>query len=480
MKNIVISILLLTIAHVSMAQLYINEISATNADQVYDTKFYNFSSWVELYNAGDAAVDLHNYYFSDDPSNPQKWQFPNDAIIESKSYLIVWCDDQNQDLHTNFNLDKDGEDLILSDADGIEVDHIIYPPQFTNVSFGRFSNGNATMAYQLKATPGEANVGSNATQRLGKVVFNTEAGKYASQQSITLSHPTAGVTIRYTTDGSEPNETSTSYSAAIVLTKTSIVKAKAFHPDFIAGQTQANTYFINERDFSLPVVSLSIAPNYLNDDMIGIYVAGTNGIPGRGTDTPVNWNQDWSRHADFEYFSPAGKRQFDQAVDVRIYGNYSRTRPQKSFAIKARNKYEDNEMKFKFFPNKTQDEYGAMVLRNSGTDWNITHFRDALMQRITIGEMDLDYLDYQPTILVLNGEYWGIQNLREKYDADYFKSNYDIDVEELDLMESNNAVLEGDAEFYKDYRDNLGDMDRTDPAAINYIENNIDVQNFIN
>ena len=53
------------------------------------------------------------------------------------------------------------------------------------------------------------------------------------------------------------------------------------------------TYLLNQ-DPSLPVLSLIFEPGDFFGDR-GIYVKGSNGIPGYCRSTPHNWNQDWER-----------------------------------------------------------------------------------------------------------------------------------------------------------------------------------------
>jgi hypothetical protein len=106
---------------------------------------------------------------------------------------------------------------------------------------------------------------------LEDVDFSREAGRYGGTQSITLGHTLAGVSIRYTVNGSEPTSTSTQYSYAISITKTTTLKAKAFKTGMLPSNTISKTYFINEHTFTLPVVSLSTNPTYLWDNnTIGI------------------------------------------------------------------------------------------------------------------------------------------------------------------------------------------------------------------
>ena len=471
--------LIVVFALEGFGQVILNEICPSNADIIYDPDRFNFGGWVELYNNSDEEVVLGGYYLSDDAGQLQKWMFPPDATIPANGYLLVWCDETDEGLHTNFSMREKGGSLFLSGPSGNVVDQVDFPVQYTNTSYGRAEQDNQSWTYHAQPTPNSANVGSDGGARLNKVQSSLLPGRYGSQLAIKLSVQGGGA-IRYTTDGSEPTLASARYIKPVTLNRTATIKAKAFLEGFIPGETAVFTYFINEHLFTLPVISLTTSPDYLWDEQIGIYADGENGIVGGCFPHPVNWYRDWDRHVYFEVFSPGGIKLFEQAGDLRISGGCSRTFPQKPFALKARNKYGDNEFKHTFFPTNINREYGGLFIRNSGNDQSLTMFRDALLQSLVVGQMDVDYQAYQPAALYLNGQYWGIQNLREKIDADYLKTNYDLDKEEIDLLELNAVPMEGTADAYLAYLDGLGERNMEDASAFDYINRNIDVQEYIN
>jgi hypothetical protein len=475
-----LAVLFLFVASTASAQVVLNEICPANADIIYDPNFFNYSPWIELYNSSSSSVNIAGYYISDDENNPLKWRVPSGTSIPAKGFLLLWCDDMNTGRHTNFSLDSEGEDVVLSNGSGLLLDKISYPKQLTNISYGRIANGTGTWAYLSVPTSGGANNSATATQQLSKSSFSVSGGRYSGTVQVSLSHSNSAAEIRYTTDGSEPTLTSSKFLVPISVSQTKTLKAKAFLNGFLPGETETQTYFINEHGFSLPVISISTRPDYLYDNTIGIYIEGTNGAGGYCSSKPVNWNQDWDRHAVFEYYDENGTRLFNQSVDIRIGGNCSRNQAQKSFAIKARDKYGSNIMNYKFFDDKSINQFGGLMLRNSGNDFNVTMFRDAFMQTLPVGQMDVDYMEYQPAILYLNGQYMGIQNLREKIDADFIESNYNVDKDDLDLIETYENALEGSSAAYTNYKDALVGMNRTTPAAYAFIDQHIDVQEFIN
>jgi hypothetical protein len=477
--RILLASFLILSAHLCSSQVLINEICSANGDILHDPQYFNFSGWVELYNNGSGSVNLGGYYLSDDAAAPQKWKIPSGITLASKQRLLIWCDGKNAGLHTNFELDSEGEVVILSTPALSEADKIVFPEQFMNVAYGRTVDGGGTIGYLTKPSPSVANIGDTGTERLANPEVSLKAGRYSGSQSVTLTHSDPDADIRFTTNGTEPTDASTKFTSAFTISKTAIVKVKAFKQGFIPSKTEVKTFFINEHTFGLPAISITMNQSYLTDNKIGIYTDGTNGIPGNCQNSPFNWNQDWSRHAVMEFFDKAGNKQFDQSVDIRIGGACSRGLPSKSFVIKARDEYGNNTIDEKLFDSKEWSSYGGFMLRNAGNDFWNTMFRDALMQTVVKDQMDVDYLAYQPKAIWLNGSYWGILNLREKIDADYFKTNYGVDKEDLDLGEWQIA-LEGSVADYNNYLSNLAAMNLTTDEAYDYIDSNIDVEEFIN
>lgn len=480
MKPLLLS-LLVSLYSIVNGQVLINEICATNGDVRIDTDFGNFSSWIELYNAGNTTQNISGYALSNDPALPYKWTIPSSTTIPAKGHILIWCDEKWTSLHAGFYLDARGGALVLTTTTGIAIDQVTYPQQYTNVSFGRVTNGASDWKFSASPSPMQANAHNATGDPLATPELSKASGRYIGSFSLSMSHPMDGVEIRYTTNGTEPSQNSPLYSGSISVPSTRVIKAKAFKSKHLPSETVAATYLINEHSSNLPVVSISTKTDYLWDNTIGIYADGTNGIPGNCNGNNMNWNQDWKRHATFEYFTPTGERKINQHVDIRIGGACSRNFPQKSFVIDPKTKYGDNDFDYAFFPSKPDvKEFGRLSLNNSGNDFNTTTFRDALLQAVASDQLDVDYMAYQPTVFYLNGEYWGIQNLREKIDGNYVESNYDIDKEDVDLIETWENAIEGDNNAWVTYKNSLATMNPNDPATFDFIEANIDVQEYIN
>ena len=183
------------------------------------------------------------------------------------------------------------------------------------------------------------------------------------------------------------------------------------------------------------MVSVSTDPVNLWDPMKGIYVEGTNGVEGYCYGK-TNWNQEWERQATFEYFTPDGVKKISTDAGIKINGGCSRTNPQKSLGVYFRDKYGPDEIRYPLFNSKNADRFKSIMLRNSGNDFNRTQLQDAMMQTLIMGQMDIDYMAYTPAALYLNGAYWGVQNIREKSSTDYLYTNYGLDEDSVDILES--------------------------------------------
>ena len=136
----------------AQAQTYINELMASNQLAVYDD-FFEFDDWVEIYHEG-GVLNLAGYYLSDREDNLMKWEFPSTnagiTTITPGGHMVVWLDndtEQGED-HANFKLSPDGEGIYLTAPDGVTIiDSIVFPPQQTDVSYGRECDGCAEWMY---------------------------------------------------------------------------------------------------------------------------------------------------------------------------------------------------------------------------------------------------------------------------------------------------------------------------------------------
>jgi len=143
--------------------VYINEFMADNDTTMQDPDGNGgYPDWIELYNAGDSAVDLGGMYLTDDLSSPTKWRIPDGVSIDAGGYLLFWADnDPDQgDVHTTFKLTSAGEAVGLFDTDAngnATIDTLIFEEQSMDVSFGRIPDGADAWQTLTTPTPGGSN-----------------------------------------------------------------------------------------------------------------------------------------------------------------------------------------------------------------------------------------------------------------------------------------------------------------------------------
>ena len=115
--------------------------------------------------------------------------------------------------------------------------------------------------------------------------FNPAAGTYAEAQSVTIGTTTAGATIYYTTDGTEPTTNSDVYSSAISVSTTTTIKAIAVKGEDQSAVATATYYFCSATN-PYTVTDALAFPEYPAN---GIYVSGI--VSTAPTQTPTSNGQ---------------------------------------------------------------------------------------------------------------------------------------------------------------------------------------------
>lgn len=448
--------------------IVINEFCAKNNNVVTDDDFNQFADWIELYNNGTSGIDISGYYLTDDTSNKTRWQFPPNSIINVNEYLIVWADGNDtliENYHTNFKLSTKNEWVGFYDTDTNLIDLIEYPDQFEDISYGKAITG---LAYFPSPTPGEENntAAYFSADRESAPTFSLSSGFYTANTELVISDISPGDMVRYTTDGSYPDENSTVYTDPIVLTESTVIRAKTYGDDLPSMET-SGSYFVDVNK-QLPVVSLIINPDFLWSDSLGIF-----------NDFEIAKRTKWERSSKIQYFKFSNLK-FETNNEIRLFGNTAYILPQKSFAVFA-----DNQIEYQIFAGKELSVFDSFIMRSSSDDWNKTMFRDAFVHTIVKERLNIDYMAYQPTVLYINGEYFGIFNLREKYNEDYLKNNHGIDKDSIDLLRLNYwwlivNVLAGTNEKYFEMLDYLNTNDMTDDSIFEGVREYLEIENYTN
>ncbi len=463
----------------SNSQVYINEIFATNASTNLDTKYYNYSGWVELFNNGLLDVDLGTYYFSDDKNNKTKWKLPFN-ILKSKQFAIFWFNEMNNANYTNFKLDAKGAKLFLSKSDGSTIDSLTYPKQYPNISYSRFPDGALVWQYNMEPTIKASNSDKVYPTFTSNPKFSQIGGYYSTPFNLSISTINSNAKIRFTIDGSEPNQNSNQYTSEIPIDKTTIIRAKVFEPGFLPSEITTQSYIFPDHQIHLPSYSLTTDSANLWDNMMGMYVDGTNGVTDFCSSGPKNYNQDWERPFNLEFFDSLGIQQLNQYTGIKIAGHCSRGFPQKSFSIIPRALYGKSKLKYAFFKDKNISSFDRIFLRNSGNDWGLAFMRDGLFNALVKNKIDIDYNAYQPSVVYLNGNYWGLLDTREKLDERYIMSNYNLADTQFDMLENDKSVIIGNSSNYTSLINFVSSNDLTKSANYENVKSKMDMNEYIN
>ena len=460
----------------SYGQLVINEIMADNLRTIADPDYGNYADWLEIYNPGNARVDISGYFLSDDPASPQKWTFPSGTTIAANGFLLVWLDNESTGLHTGFRLSKSGESVLFHSASNVLLDQVDFGEQIEDVSYGRNPDGGEDWVFFESPTPGSTNNATNGDLVTAKPVFSLESGFYSGSQLLTLTPQSVNARIYYTLDGSDPTTSSRRYNQPIRLDETTVVRAFKTQEGYISSPVVTKTILINEPT-TLPVFSIVTDPDNLWDLDDGIYVEGRNYSWGWGNG---NFWQDWEKPCFVEFWESDRELKVSQGCGLKITGALTRTASQKSLRLIARSEYGKTKFDYRFFKDKDISSFNDIVLRSSGNDWAKTMMADGLMQTIVAGQMDIDYQSYRPAILFLNGQYWGIHNIREKVGDDYLEENHGFPKDNIDLLSQLDDIRDGDRTQYDALLNYITSHDLNVASNYDYVKQRVDLQEYVN
>jgi len=103
-------------------------------------------------------------------------------------------------------------------------------------------------AYKANWTSSEIAQGTynvSQTQTVETPVLTPPGGSYNAPQNVVITCVTNGATIRYTTDGSEPDQSSQEYTNPIIVSQNLTIKAKAFKTGWFDSGTASASYLIS-------------------------------------------------------------------------------------------------------------------------------------------------------------------------------------------------------------------------------------------
>ena len=237
--------------HLLTGGVVISEFVASN-DSTLNDRDGDSSDWIELFNTSEKSINLDGWYLTDDLDELDKWQLPSVAI-DPGEFEIIFASDKDRinpaaQLHTNFRLSARGESLALIEPDGETIAHGYdrFPQQFTDIAFGLSTEVDpldiSVPGYLLEPTPGKPNGITSEQPPSGNVSYSISGRTFAESFDLVLSSPARDAVIRYTTDGSIPDEDADQYVEPIRVATSMRIRARAFQPGRSAGPVNSQAY----------------------------------------------------------------------------------------------------------------------------------------------------------------------------------------------------------------------------------------------
>lgn len=249
-------------------------------------------------------------------------------------------------------------------------------------------------------------------------------------------------------DSSIPTQESTDGNFSV--TSTTNYTFRLFKDGFLPSVPVTRSYIKTNDNYTLPVISIVGNQSYFTNPDYGFDCDGNgkNGKTGNGQNVKRNYNQEWDRPVNFSYISPSGEMLFNQDINIKVSGGWTRSQRFRSFKLKANKVFDgQNRFDYSFFPQKPYTRNKTLLVRNGGNDiWNghNARFFDAALETvIQRSGIDVDVQSYVPVIEYVNGQLRGVLNLREPNNDDFAYANWGYDDEELDAFE-NLEIKNGD------------------------------------
>lgn len=342
------------------------------------------------------------------------------------------------------------------------------------------------------------------------VTFSQKGGIY--EESFTLSlHCSIGNHIRYTTNGSTPDSSSTLYTNPLPLDESLystsdiytivdcipstyylpshiqhaiVIRAAVFNSDEVCiSPVATNSYFIKALGcdlHGLPVASIATDSLSLFDYETGILVPGINYDYTDSTHTGnyFQTGKDWERLINLEFYEP-NNTGVNQICGLRTHGGASRWYQQKGLRVYAREEYGKKRFKHRFFnmiPISSFKRLNFHPFRCS--NWLQTGGQEYLSQKVA-ANLDFESLAVRQTVLFINGEYWGIYTLEESPDERYLEDHYDVDIDEVNIFKYWGVSEHGDGTDWWTFRTWIKEADLSQPEDSTRAFTRIDVASFI-
>ena len=381
----------------SQRNLKINEVAFSE----FNT---NHLEYIEIYNPNQSKITIDSI----------------SVLINKKKYVIDSVDsiDGNKTIFTYLKIAiTDPELNIELLVNGRKTDVFKWHNKKSTPYLGRYPDGSKLIVSMTSRSLGKTN--NERKIKLFKPKFNLESGLYDEYKTLFIRPEYTNTPLYYTLDGSTPTSNSMLFTDSLVIKNNSTIKAR-FIIDHHKSPIKHLSLFIGENT-TLPIVSIIVDNKSFWNDTIGIMqkgLAAEDQFPYKG----ANYWKKIQLPSYIEYFDQEKKIILSEKSKIKIHGNYSIVEPIKSLRIKANNK--NGVFDFNPFEANGSNNFSELILRNSGQDALKLHFRDAFIHNYVNEMLNVDIQRAQPVIVFINGDYYGLLNLRERYNETFFEQKH--------------------------------------------------------
>lgn len=354
-------------------------------------------------------------------------------------------------LHTNFKLDGKGETVYLfNDSEQLVHSLLVQSPQ-SDVSVGLFPDGSSIVRWMEPSPESTNNLSENYTDTLKEPIFSLQSGVYPSVINVSLENPNSVESkLVFTLDGTTPTINSLEYDEPFQVIGNTVIRAKVFPINtngILASNVATSSYLIGVAH-TTPILMVTT-------DGENLY--GPNGIFD-------NFNSDWVKPAHAVYLKEGIGHPFlfETRTAMRMDGGAggSRSQPQHSFRLSfAHGALGEKPIEFPLIPDRpNRTKYSDVYLRNGSNQYLVLPYKDASQVRMMSEGTSNYYSAFRPVSVYINGQYFGLYELREKFNSEYFEEHDGADKDSLELLSLSyfyNLVLravEGDVDnFWSSY-----------------------------
>jgi hypothetical protein len=436
----------------------------------------------ELIAAGVTPGNINTIAFQVASTNSEFYNYVDFHLIhtEINELSSEFVPLQGTKFHTNFKLDGNGESVYLFSQTNQLISQLRVQSPQKDISCGHSPDGSGIIKWMVPTPDAINQINQVFSDTLIQPVISVETGIKSAAFALTISNPnlqTIPNKLVYTLDGSSPTFNSPTYSSPLNISNNKVVRAAVFPVNqnlgVLPSKDNVATYLFN--------VSHKTPILLVTTDNVNLY--GPNGIFD-------NYNSDWVKPAHAAYLDSTTGHPllFQTKSAMRPDGGAggSRSHPQHSFRLSFNHgALGEKKVQNQLIPDrKNRNIYSDIYLRNGSNQYLTLPYKDASQVRMMSEGTENYYSSYQPVSVYVNGQYFGLYELREKFNSEYFNVHDGANSDSLELLSLSyfyNLVLralEGDVDNFNYSYDEFLNLNPINPDYFEKADKIFDLKHY--